>query len=173
MSRLNLHPHSFSHTACKPGYFKPSVSSELCQVCPDNTKPSTAGAAECQCEEGFFRSPSDPPTSACSGNNPTHCHTWKSQHSYSLEPVWRAKLTVSSTSSPSSTKCPSWPDLHHPVSRRQAAAVLEPTASDWGPQWPHLQCFVWALWWTFMHPLWWEDPFRAKFYRPTGNHSHC
>ncbi|KAA8593350.1 hypothetical protein FQN60_009466 [Etheostoma spectabile] len=51
---------------CKPGYFKPSVSSELCQVCPDNTKPSTAGATECQCEEGFFRSSSDPPTSPCS-----------------------------------------------------------------------------------------------------------
>ncbi|XP_008287255.1 ephrin type-A receptor 2a isoform X2 [Stegastes partitus] len=52
--------------ACKPGYFKPSVSSELCHVCPDNTKPSAAGATECLCEEGFFRSPSDPPTSACS-----------------------------------------------------------------------------------------------------------
>uniref|UniRef100_A0A3Q3FG47 receptor protein-tyrosine kinase n=1 Tax=Labrus bergylta TaxID=56723 RepID=A0A3Q3FG47_9LABR len=49
---------------CKPGYFKPSVSSQLCQVCPDNTKPSTAGATECQCEDGFFRSPSDSPTSA-------------------------------------------------------------------------------------------------------------
>ncbi|XP_030584866.1 ephrin type-A receptor 2a [Archocentrus centrarchus] len=52
--------------ACKPGYFKPSVSNELCQVCPDNTKPSVAGASECLCEEGFFRAPSDPPTSACS-----------------------------------------------------------------------------------------------------------
>ncbi|XP_028261453.1 ephrin type-A receptor 2a [Parambassis ranga] len=52
--------------ACKPGYFKPTVSSELCRVCPDNTKPSSAGATECLCEEGFFRSPSDPPTSACS-----------------------------------------------------------------------------------------------------------
>uniref|UniRef100_A0AAQ5YD33 receptor protein-tyrosine kinase n=1 Tax=Amphiprion ocellaris TaxID=80972 RepID=A0AAQ5YD33_AMPOC len=51
---------------CKPGYFKPSVSNELCHVCPDNTKPSAAGATECLCEEGFFRSPSDPPTSACS-----------------------------------------------------------------------------------------------------------
>uniref|UniRef100_A0A671WFP1 receptor protein-tyrosine kinase n=1 Tax=Sparus aurata TaxID=8175 RepID=A0A671WFP1_SPAAU len=51
---------------CKPGYFKPSVSSKFCQVCPDNTKPSAAGATECQCEEGFFRSPSDPPTSPCS-----------------------------------------------------------------------------------------------------------
>uniref|UniRef100_A0A672ZUP2 receptor protein-tyrosine kinase n=1 Tax=Sphaeramia orbicularis TaxID=375764 RepID=A0A672ZUP2_9TELE len=52
--------------ACKPGYFKPSVSNELCQVCPENTRPSTAGATECECEEGFFRSPSDPLTSPCS-----------------------------------------------------------------------------------------------------------
>ncbi|KAI3369392.1 hypothetical protein L3Q82_007626 [Scortum barcoo] len=52
--------------ACKPGYFKPFVSSEFCRICPDNTKPSAAGATECQCEEGFFRSPSDPPTAACS-----------------------------------------------------------------------------------------------------------
>ncbi|XP_072238096.1 ephrin type-A receptor 2a [Leuresthes tenuis] len=51
---------------CKPGYFKPSVSSDLCHVCPDNTKPSAAGATECQCEGGFFRSPTDPPTSPCS-----------------------------------------------------------------------------------------------------------
>ncbi|XP_070693970.1 ephrin type-A receptor 2a [Pempheris klunzingeri] len=52
--------------ACKPGYFKPSVSGELCRVCPRNTKPSTAGATECQCEDGFFRSPSDPSTTDCS-----------------------------------------------------------------------------------------------------------
>ncbi|KAG7493757.1 ephrin type-A receptor 2-like [Solea senegalensis] len=52
--------------ACKPGYFKPSISSELCQLCPDNTEPSAAAASECQCKEGFFRSPSDPPTSPCS-----------------------------------------------------------------------------------------------------------
>uniref|UniRef100_A0A665T5T1 receptor protein-tyrosine kinase n=1 Tax=Echeneis naucrates TaxID=173247 RepID=A0A665T5T1_ECHNA len=51
---------------CKPGYFKPSVSNDFCQVCPDNTKPSAAGASECECEEGFFRSPSDPPKAPCS-----------------------------------------------------------------------------------------------------------
>uniref|UniRef100_M4AU63 receptor protein-tyrosine kinase n=1 Tax=Xiphophorus maculatus TaxID=8083 RepID=M4AU63_XIPMA len=51
---------------CKPGYFKPSASNEFCQVCPDNTKSSLAGAAECVCEDGFFRSPSDPLTAACS-----------------------------------------------------------------------------------------------------------
>ncbi|XP_056130568.1 ephrin type-A receptor 2a isoform X2 [Lampris incognitus] len=51
---------------CEPGYFNPSVSSEACQVCPENTVASTAGALECPCHEGYYRSTSDPPTSACS-----------------------------------------------------------------------------------------------------------
>ncbi|XP_037303997.2 ephrin type-A receptor 2a [Pungitius pungitius] len=51
---------------CKPGYFKTSTSSESCRLCPDNSKPSGAGATECQCQEGFFRSPLDSPASPCS-----------------------------------------------------------------------------------------------------------
>ncbi|CAB1353392.1 unnamed protein product [Coregonus sp. 'balchen'] len=52
--------------ACMPGSFKDSVSSESCEVCPENTEPSTAGALLCPCMEGFYRSPSDPLMSACS-----------------------------------------------------------------------------------------------------------
>uniref|UniRef100_A0A4W5NWK5 receptor protein-tyrosine kinase n=1 Tax=Hucho hucho TaxID=62062 RepID=A0A4W5NWK5_9TELE len=52
--------------ACTPGSFKDSVSSEFCEVCPENTEPSTAGALLCPCMEGFYRSPSDPLMSACS-----------------------------------------------------------------------------------------------------------
>ncbi|XP_077459301.1 ephrin type-A receptor 2a isoform X2 [Stigmatopora argus] len=51
---------------CKPGYFKASVSASLCLPCPANTKPSLVGATRCECEDGFFRSPSDTPTSPCS-----------------------------------------------------------------------------------------------------------
>uniref|UniRef100_H3C1G8 receptor protein-tyrosine kinase n=1 Tax=Tetraodon nigroviridis TaxID=99883 RepID=H3C1G8_TETNG len=47
--------------ACKPGYFKASAESKFCQVCPDNTRPSEAGATQCQCEEGFHRLPLRPP----------------------------------------------------------------------------------------------------------------
>uniref|UniRef100_A0A8C8HGZ0 receptor protein-tyrosine kinase n=1 Tax=Oncorhynchus tshawytscha TaxID=74940 RepID=A0A8C8HGZ0_ONCTS len=50
--------------ACTPGSFKDSVSSESCEVCPENTEPSTAGALLCPCMEGFYRSPSDPLMSA-------------------------------------------------------------------------------------------------------------
>lgn len=63
-----------SLTACKPGYFKASESTKFCQLCPRNTKTSAAGATECQCEDGFFRSPSDPLTSACSGTGPAQIH---------------------------------------------------------------------------------------------------
>ncbi|XP_010894400.1 ephrin type-A receptor 2a isoform X2 [Esox lucius] len=52
--------------ACAPGSFKASVSSEACEVCPENTEPSASGATLCPCMEGFYRSPSDPLTSACS-----------------------------------------------------------------------------------------------------------
>ncbi|XP_072308602.1 ephrin type-A receptor 2a [Eucyclogobius newberryi] len=52
--------------ACKPGYFKPALGNDLCRVCPDNTRPSDTGATECECEDGYFRSPSDPLTAACS-----------------------------------------------------------------------------------------------------------
>ncbi|KAK7915991.1 hypothetical protein WMY93_011752 [Mugilogobius chulae] len=52
--------------ACKPGYFKPALGNDLCRVCPDNTRPSDTGATQCECEEGYFRSPSDPLTTACS-----------------------------------------------------------------------------------------------------------
>ncbi|XP_021464988.1 ephrin type-A receptor 2 isoform X1 [Oncorhynchus mykiss] len=52
--------------ACTPGSFKASLFSESCEVCPENTVPSTAGASLCPCTEGFYRSPSDPLTSACS-----------------------------------------------------------------------------------------------------------
>uniref|UniRef100_A0A674AEE7 receptor protein-tyrosine kinase n=1 Tax=Salmo trutta TaxID=8032 RepID=A0A674AEE7_SALTR len=52
--------------ACTPGSFKDAVSSESCEVCPENTEPSTAGALLCPCMAGFYRSPSDPLMSACS-----------------------------------------------------------------------------------------------------------
>ncbi|KAL0978727.1 hypothetical protein UPYG_G00174370 [Umbra pygmaea] len=52
--------------ACAPGSFKAVVSAESCEFCPENTETSTVGANLCTCVEGFYRSPSDPLTSACS-----------------------------------------------------------------------------------------------------------
>uniref|UniRef100_A0A8C1Z6D3 receptor protein-tyrosine kinase n=1 Tax=Cyprinus carpio TaxID=7962 RepID=A0A8C1Z6D3_CYPCA len=52
---------------CQPGFFKPSVSSETCKLCPENTQPSGPGAISCTCKEGFYRALEDPETAACSG----------------------------------------------------------------------------------------------------------
>ncbi|XP_046881577.1 ephrin type-A receptor 2a [Hypomesus transpacificus] len=52
--------------ACTQGSFKPAASNESCEICPANTKASSPGALLCPCKDGFYRSPSDPPTSACS-----------------------------------------------------------------------------------------------------------
>ncbi|KAJ7998459.1 hypothetical protein DPEC_G00205160 [Dallia pectoralis] len=51
--------------ACAPGSFKAFVSSDACEVCPENTDPSAAGDIMCTCTEGFYRSLTDPVTSAC------------------------------------------------------------------------------------------------------------
>ncbi|KPP72837.1 ephrin type-A receptor 2-like [Scleropages formosus] len=53
--------------ACQPGFFKTSVSSELCGPCPKNTQRSAPGALSCPCQEGFYRAPEDPQTAGCSG----------------------------------------------------------------------------------------------------------
>ncbi|KAM6977227.1 ephrin type-A receptor 2 [Aplochiton taeniatus] len=53
--------------ACKPGFFKASVSGDTCEECPVNTLQSSGGALLCPCKEGFYRGPEDSPTGPCSG----------------------------------------------------------------------------------------------------------
>uniref|UniRef100_A0A8C9WTU5 receptor protein-tyrosine kinase n=1 Tax=Scleropages formosus TaxID=113540 RepID=A0A8C9WTU5_SCLFO len=50
--------------ACQPGFFKASGSGETCEPCPQNSDSSQLGAFYCSCQEGFFRPPQDPETSA-------------------------------------------------------------------------------------------------------------
>uniref|UniRef100_A0AAR2LA40 receptor protein-tyrosine kinase n=1 Tax=Pygocentrus nattereri TaxID=42514 RepID=A0AAR2LA40_PYGNA len=52
---------------CQAGYYKSSVSSEPCQICPENTQHSGHGALVCPCLEGFYRAPNDPSSAPCSG----------------------------------------------------------------------------------------------------------
>uniref|UniRef100_UPI00398E7A96 ephrin type-A receptor 2 isoform X2 n=1 Tax=Pristiophorus japonicus TaxID=55135 RepID=UPI00398E7A96 len=51
---------------CQEGFFKSEATNEPCLECPANTQRSAAGSTSCPCEEGFYRAPSDPATSACS-----------------------------------------------------------------------------------------------------------
>uniref|UniRef100_A0AAY4B6R1 receptor protein-tyrosine kinase n=1 Tax=Denticeps clupeoides TaxID=299321 RepID=A0AAY4B6R1_9TELE len=52
---------------CSSGSFKSAVSSGRCEACPENTEPSSPGALICPCKEGFYRAPTDPSSTACSG----------------------------------------------------------------------------------------------------------
>ncbi|KAG9353135.1 hypothetical protein JZ751_017711 [Albula glossodonta] len=51
---------------CHPGYFKASESSEKCQPCPKHTQALSTGSISCNCQEGYYRAPTDPSTVACS-----------------------------------------------------------------------------------------------------------
>ncbi|KAJ8371012.1 hypothetical protein SKAU_G00110400 [Synaphobranchus kaupii] len=50
---------------CQPGFFKESVSTEMCELCPKNTEESATGSQSCGCKGGFYRTPEDPQTAAC------------------------------------------------------------------------------------------------------------
>ncbi|XP_069623665.1 ephrin type-B receptor 4 isoform X3 [Ranitomeya imitator] len=52
-------------TVCLPGYFKPNVGELSCQMCPQNSLSTTAGATACICKVGYYRAPGDPITAAC------------------------------------------------------------------------------------------------------------
>ncbi|XP_056409887.1 ephrin type-B receptor 4 isoform X2 [Hyla sarda] len=52
-------------SACSPGYFKPDVGDLPCQICPQNSLSTTAGATVCNCKAGYYRSPGDPVTAPC------------------------------------------------------------------------------------------------------------
>ncbi|XP_064161215.1 ephrin type-A receptor 2-like [Anguilla rostrata] len=52
--------------ACRPGYFKESEAGKRCEPCPKNTQESPSGSLSCLCQEGFYRTSTDPVTTDCS-----------------------------------------------------------------------------------------------------------
>ncbi|CAG5896987.1 ephrin type-B receptor 3 [Menidia menidia] len=51
--------------ACVPGTFKSKFGEGSCVPCPPNSRTSARGANICPCQNGFYRSDSDPPESSC------------------------------------------------------------------------------------------------------------
>uniref|UniRef100_A0ACB8EER0 Ephrin type-A receptor 2 n=1 Tax=Sphaerodactylus townsendi TaxID=933632 RepID=A0ACB8EER0_9SAUR len=51
--------------ACPAGFFKSDISNSACSKCPLHTLPSAVGATWCPCQEGYFRSLTDPVSSPC------------------------------------------------------------------------------------------------------------
>lgn len=55
----------FFYTACGLGSYKAANESGECQLCPSNSRTSSEGASNCDCEEGYARLQNDPPHLGC------------------------------------------------------------------------------------------------------------
>lgn len=62
---LIFHLIFFFYTGCGLGSYKAASDSEECQLCPSNSKTSSEGASNCDCEEGYARLQDDPPQLGC------------------------------------------------------------------------------------------------------------
>ncbi|XP_019109515.1 ephrin type-B receptor 3b isoform X5 [Larimichthys crocea] len=51
--------------ACSPGTFKSKQGDGLCQPCPANSRASSGASSVCSCRNGYYRSDTDSPDSAC------------------------------------------------------------------------------------------------------------
>ncbi|KAK3567425.1 hypothetical protein QTP86_019839 [Hemibagrus guttatus] len=51
--------------ACGSGTYKAANDSGECQLCPSNSRTSSEGASECECEKGYARLQNDPPQLGC------------------------------------------------------------------------------------------------------------
>lgn len=51
--------------ACPPGKFKSTLGDLSCQVCPERSSAPFAGATECKCHDGYFRSSKDSRSMPC------------------------------------------------------------------------------------------------------------
>lgn len=51
--------------ACPPGKFKSTLGDLSCQICPERSSAPFAGATECKCHDGYFRSSKDSRSMPC------------------------------------------------------------------------------------------------------------
>ncbi|XP_042307252.1 ephrin type-A receptor 1-like [Sceloporus undulatus] len=51
--------------SCQMGFYRHSLSTERCLKCPPNSSSSFRAAAKCPCLNGFFRTPTEDQTVAC------------------------------------------------------------------------------------------------------------
>lgn len=56
---------SFVYPACGRGFYKSSSQDLQCSRCPTHSFSDKEGSSRCECEDGYYRAPSDPPYVAC------------------------------------------------------------------------------------------------------------
>ncbi|KAK3506743.1 hypothetical protein QTP70_021774 [Hemibagrus guttatus] len=56
---------SQEHRACGRGFYKSSSQDLQCSRCPAHSYNDREGSWKCECEDGYYRAPSDPPSVAC------------------------------------------------------------------------------------------------------------
>ncbi|XP_039595813.1 ephrin type-A receptor 7-like isoform X1 [Polypterus senegalus] len=56
--------------ACSPGFYKMSPRQQECLPCPEHSTTEEEGSTMCVCEEGYFRTPLESPSSACTMPSP-------------------------------------------------------------------------------------------------------
>lgn len=60
----------FLLAVCPPGEYKDDVSASRCRACPMNSEALYTGSKECKCNEGYFRTASDPKSMPCTRQYP-------------------------------------------------------------------------------------------------------
>ncbi|XP_048387129.1 ephrin type-A receptor 7 isoform X4 [Stegostoma tigrinum] len=51
--------------ACEPGFYKPSSQDHRCARCPAHSHTAQEGSSRCECEDGYYRALTDPPSVSC------------------------------------------------------------------------------------------------------------
>lgn len=68
--RANLNLNLFcSVLACGRGFYKSSSQDLQCSRCPTHSFSDKDGSSRCDCEDSYYRAPSDPPYVACTSES--------------------------------------------------------------------------------------------------------
>uniref|UniRef100_A0A8C1IEQ7 receptor protein-tyrosine kinase n=1 Tax=Cyprinus carpio TaxID=7962 RepID=A0A8C1IEQ7_CYPCA len=55
---------------CKPGFYRSALQTKSCSKCPPRSFTKVEASTSCQCEQGYFRTESDPTNMACTTPSP-------------------------------------------------------------------------------------------------------
>lgn len=59
----------YSALACSRGFYKSSSQDLQCSRCPTHSFSDKEGSSRCDCEDSYYRAPSDPPYVACTSES--------------------------------------------------------------------------------------------------------